>query len=299
MKSTQQKTMKPVRFRTSNQTIDDLKNQYEVDYKNPLGSGQYGLVFKAKNQKDQTQKVAIKCITKKGMTIEELMDLKKEVQIMMALDHPNIVKYFETYEDWQNIFLVMELCEGGEILKSQENRTEAMWAKEVRKLLKALNHCHQQGIIHRDIKPTNIMHGEDHEIKLIDFGFAIKANNRRDENTIAGTPLYIAPEVLSLDYDQECDVWSLGVCIYQFLTGKIPFDGDSLEELFQRIKSGKFSVPKSVSPEAKDLLKQMIQADRSKRITAAKALEHPWITMHHSSPTSTAESLVEQKILEK
>ena len=111
------------------------------------------------------------------MTRQECRDLLKEVETTKDLDHPNIIKYYESYEDPQSIYLVMELCEGGEIHSDQ--RTEALWSAEMRKLLKALNHCHKQDIMHRDIKPANIMYGADNEVKLIDFGFACKANNRR------------------------------------------------------------------------------------------------------------------------
>ena len=126
-----------------------------------------------------------------------------------------------------------------------------------------------------DIKPENIMYGEGHEIKLIDFGFAIP--KKKGSMDIAGTPYYIAPEVLTGNYGTECDIWSLGVCIYQLLSGKMPFDGNSQDEVFDKIQSGKFHMPGHFSDDCKDLLNRMICLDPQKRITAREAIDHPWI----------------------
>jgi calcium-dependent protein kinase len=118
------------------------------------------------------------------------------------------------------------------------------------------------------------MYGEGHEIKLIDFGFAI---SQKSEMDIAGTPYYIAPEVLTGKYGKECDIWSLGVCIYQLLSGNMPFDGRSQEEVFGKIRLGEFKMPAHFSENCKDLLKKMICVDPKKRISAREAMNHPWI----------------------
>ena len=151
-------------------------------------------------------------------------------------------------------------------------------ASEIKKVLSALQYCHSQGIMHRDIKPENIMFGEGGDIRLIDFGFAVACNNRRAHLPVAGTPYYIAPEVLDSAYGVECDIWSLGVVIYQLLTGQMPFDGKNLDGIFNSIRKGKFVLPLYLSEQARDLISKMIVKNPNDRITAFEALKHPWIT---------------------
>ena len=226
-------------------------------------------------------KIAIKVINKKGMDADDLQNIFNEVEIMQKVDHPNIVKYYETYDDKKYIYLCMELCTGGElfqkVLDSGKPFSEAEAATTFWKLLKALHHCHADNIVHRDIKPENIMYSAHGEAKLIDFGFAIKVRKARDEMDIAGTPYYIAPEVLTGKYGKQCDIWSLGVCIYQLLTGDMPFDGNSQAEVFGKIRAGDFEMPRRLSHDCKDLISQMLKVDPAMRIDTARALDHPWI----------------------
>ena len=187
----------------SKATVDKLKSQYDINMK-VLGSGSYGKVFLAQNKEDATIKIAIKVMNKRDMSDDDVLSLRREVQIMQQVDHPNIVKYYETYDDKKYIYLCMELCTGGDLFQKITDRGKPMAEKEtsymVNKLLKALQHCHGQNIIHRDIKPENIMYGEDDEIKFIDFGFALIVNKKKSSLEIAGTPYYIAPEVLTGKY---------------------------------------------------------------------------------------------------
>jgi calcium-dependent protein kinase len=169
------------------------------------------------------------------------------VKTLTTLDHPNIVKYYETYDDSKYIYLVMEYCKGGELFDKITNSKNGVFmendAKKImKKLLLAINHCHGINIAHRDIKPENIMYGADGEVKLIDFGLAKSQKKKQTMHTIAGTPYYMAPEVLKGKYGVECDIWSLGVLLYILLSGYLPFSGNSRAEIFEAIADGKFTM---------------------------------------------------------
>lgn len=162
----------------------------------------------------------------KHKLIDNLDCVMEEVAILHTLDHPNIVKYFETYDDHQYIYLVMEVIEGMQLfdkITQQHNQvfTEHVAATYMKQLFSAINHCHAQGIIHRDIKPENIMINNSNSVKLIDFGLA-KAITK-SQKTIAGTPYYMAPEVLLQQYSYKADIWSLGVILYALVSGYLPF----------------------------------------------------------------------------
>ena len=149
----------------------------------------------------------------------------------------------------------------------------------MRQLFSSINHCHAQGIIHRDIKPENIMITTENSVRLIDFGLS-KASKTKNLTTIAGTPYYMAPEVLTGNYSTKADIWSLGVLLYTLVSGYLPFQGSTSNEVFRKIKEGEYHFKhaefKEVSEECKDLIKQLLTVNAAKRPSGVKALHHPW-----------------------
>ncbi|ETW05679.1 CAMK/CDPK protein kinase [Aphanomyces invadans] len=267
--------------------IGDVFAVYNVE-KKELGHGHYGTV-RIGTHKITGTKVAIKTIPKVKVSRPET--LRREIEILRTVDHPNIIKLFEVFEDTRHLHLVTELCTGGELFDriiARGHYTEADAAKLVRKILDAVKHCHDREICHRDLKPENFLFAtkdEAAELKVIDFGLSrtdVGGSGDSFMTTRVGTPYYIAPEVLGRHYDKSCDLWSIGVITYILLCGYPPFYGDSDPEIFQSVRAGKYSydTPEwvGVSAEAKDLIDHLLLLNPSKRLTAAEALQHPWLS---------------------
>ncbi|CAD8053170.1 unnamed protein product [Paramecium sonneborni] len=264
----------------------DITDNYIIN--KILGEGSYGQVRLVQHKKTGQQR-AMKQISKKKILKEQEEAMFSEVSLLKNMDYPNIVKLFELYQDSQNYYLVTEYLNGGELLdKLTKLNTfnERMAAEYMKQVLQALAYCHAQNIIHRDMKPSNIMLASpdpQSKIKVIDFGTAKRYISGEAQTQVIGTPLYIAPEVIDKNYTEKCDIWSCGVILYQILTGKFPFDVkvSSLQQLFTNIKSGKYNFTTkeftSLSYEAQELIKSMLQYDPNKRPSAQKILEDPWI----------------------
>ena len=215
--------------------------------------------------------------------------LVREIKILKELDHPNIIKFFETYEDKKYLHIVMEHCKGGELLErviKKGNLSEKECAKIMSKLFSAVNYLHNKGISHRDLKLENLLFSNnsfDSEIKIIDFGLSKNFYDETNKNmtTTVGTPIYIAPEVLTGNYDFSCDNWSLGVIMYILLYGTPPFIGPNSASIFTKIKTGKFSLEckekwQIISKKAKNLIKKLLVVNPRRRIKAGDAAKHAW-----------------------
>ena len=253
-----------------------------------MGYGRFGIVFLAESI-NKGQKVAIKAIPTNIATIPELM---QEAEILSELDHPNIVKYYKTYQSENYIYLTMEYCEGSQLFKKiveKDKLTEEESIPIIEKLLKAINHCHKLRIIHRDLKPENIIYSSEGDIKLIDFGISTRLDAFTCDG-FAGTIYYMAPEAVSSElYTKGFDVWSLGVIMHVLLTGCMPVGGQDKSEVIAKLKhykgpNFKMEIWNNISSDAKDLLKKMLQPDYSKRISVADALNHPWLISKHNDP---------------
>ena len=251
----------------------DVFNDYEVEDR-VIGEGTYGVVFKAID-KVSKQEVAIKRIPREK--IRNYQRFLNEINALKKLDHPNVIKLFEIYEDEDDVYLVQEICKGGELFDyiiNQEFLSERQAAVIFQQILLSVMYCHKNGIWHRDLKPENFMFESQKEganLKLIDFGLSwsyFKTNSLGQQkltrmSTRAGTPFFMAPEVLEQNYSNACDMWSWGVILYVMLCGYPPFDGDTEEEIFLSVQKGIYDfndeVWDNVSDEAKDLIHKVLE----------------------------------------
>ena len=262
-----------------------LSKKYKII--STIGSGAFGKVYKVENI-IMKQIRAMKVVKKDSINFQDdKKQFLKEIEMLMNLDHPNIIKIFEYYVDDLNYYVIMEFAEGGELyeqINKLKNFKEKHAAIIMQQLLSAVCYMHSKGIVHRDIKPENIMleskSSEDLSIKLIDFGTSNFIKNNQHLSMKIGTPYYIAPEVLKKSYGYECDIWSLGVILYMLLSGTPPFDGFDDQSILQKVKIGKYSLEgeswELISNEAKDLIKKMLTYSPEKRINAEDALKHEW-----------------------
>ena len=265
----------------------DIRKNYE--FISMLGNGSFGKVrlYRDKNYKELL--FAIKTLKKEGITSYHFSLLKQEVDILSNMDHPNIVKYFGIFEDDYFIHIVMEYLKGQDLskiisLKNYTDFNENQMGQIIHQLLKALSFIHSKNIIHRDIKPENILFSDKRNIfslKLIDFGLA---TFQEQEKKTAGTPMYMSPEMVDGKGTYVSDIWSVGVVVYQMVTGKLPFDGGENDEnqiLYEHIKNDEYNKEKlnnvECSDDVKDFIDKALQKDIKKRMTVQEALNHPWI----------------------
>lgn len=263
------------------------KKKIEHEYKlgEIIGKGKFGSVVLCRN-KASGQEFACKTL-QKG---EEIVH--REVEIMQHLSgHPGVVTLKAVYENAQYFHLVMELCAGGRLLDqmAREGRySEKKAANLMKELMLVIKYCHDMGVVHRDIKPENILLTNTGQMKLADFGLAVRITNGQSLFGVVGSPAYVAPEVLTGDYSGKVDIWSAGVLLHALLVGLLPFQGDSLESVFEAIKKVNLDfssgVWTSVSLPARDLISRMLTRDVSARFTADDVLDHPWI-LFYTEPT--------------
>ncbi|XP_073315453.1 CDPK-related kinase 6-like isoform X2 [Primulina huaijiensis] len=257
-----------------------------------VGRGHFGHTCWAKGKKGdlKNQQVAVKIISKAKMTTAiAIEDVRREVKILKALSgHKNLIQFYEAFEDIHNVYVVMELCEGGELLDRILARggryTEDDAKNIVVQMLSVVSFCHLQGVVHRDLKPENFLFAtkdEDAPMKVIDFGLSDFIRPDQRLNDIVGSAYYVAPEVLHRSYCSEADIWSIGVITYILLCGSRPFWARTESGIFRsvlRADPNFYDAPwPAVSAEAKDFVKKLLNRDHRKRMTAAQALAHPWV----------------------
>ena len=255
-----------------------------------IGTGTYSkvqLVQHKINLSIRAMKV-IKKKKKRGTNQTNEHDVYKEVDLLIKMDHPNIVKIFEFYNGEKEYYLIMEYCGGGELFDKivKSNLTEIQCAYIMYQILSAVNYCHKMKIIHRDLKPENILIKKDEDgfyrVKVCDFGTSKAFKIGDMQKQLVGSAYYIAPEVINKKYNLKCDLWSCGVIMFVLLTKKPPFGGRTDAMIMQNIQIGKYKseLLDEYSPYAKELVKLLLEKNIKKRINAETALNHPWFDVY-------------------
>uniref|UniRef100_A0A665WHS2 calcium/calmodulin-dependent protein kinase n=1 Tax=Echeneis naucrates TaxID=173247 RepID=A0A665WHS2_ECHNA len=248
-------------------------------------------------KKSSGQEYAAKIINTKKLSARDHQKLEREARICRLLKHPNIVRLHDSISEEGFHYLVFDLVTGGELFEdivAREYYSEADASHCISQILESVNHIHQHDIVHRDLKPENLLLASKMKgaaVKLADFGLAIEVQG--DQQAwfgFAGTPGYLSPEVLRKDpYGKPVDIWACGVILYILLVGYPPFWDEDQHKLYQQIKAGAYDFPSpewdTVTPEAKNLINQMLTINPAKRITAEQALKHPWVC-HRSTVAS-------------
>lgn len=256
----------------------------------PLGKGKFGRVYLAREIKSKYI-VALKVIFKQQIEKYRLShQLKREMEIQMSLNHPNVLRLYGWFHDDDRICLILEYAHQGELyrqLRKTGHLSEKHAATYIASLTQALAYCHQKDVIHRDIKPENLLLDHEGRLKIADFGWSVQSKSKR--NTMCGTLDYLAPEMVeNRAHDYAVDNWTLGVLCYEFLYGNPPFEAETQKDTFRRIMKIDLMFPSSprVSPEAKDLISRLLVRDSSKRLSLQKIIEHPWI-VENADPSGT------------
>ena len=235
------------------------------------------------------QIVAVKILDKQK--IEDEIDIERiirEIEILRSISHPNISQMYETYSTVHNFYLMMEYVDGGDLFDYISDNCFLPEQKACfffRQLISVMEYLSELGISHRDIKPENILLDKDHEnIKVIDFGLSNYCMEHELLHSSCGSPCYASPEMLSGNpySGATTDLWSAGIVLYSMLVGALPFDDQELHKLYEQIKLGKFYIPSTLSLEAIDLLKRILQVDPKKRITIQELKEHKWFNIENN-----------------
>jgi serine/threonine protein kinase len=275
-------------------------SDFESLNRKALGEGAFGEVYKVRH-KESGNLFAIKVISKEKVQASNMLQqIRREIRIMYALNHPHIVKLYNHFEDDKNFYLVLELAAGGTLwhrLAKFKNFDEDAAAQYLRELILAVEYLHSRDppIIHRDIKPENLLldkEGREGRIKVADFGWSNFFNDDRSRQTYCGTLDYLAPEMISQQgHGTNLDIWNLGVLLYELLAGEAPFKAANQQAMFEKIMKVKIEYPKNFPPLAKDLVQRLLKANPDERISLADIMRHPWMTTHQPTRQTITQSL--------
>ena len=262
--------------------IDD----YQI--KSQIGIGAYGVV-KSAVCKNTGKHVAIKIYEKSKLISRQRKScVEEEIRILKELNHPNIVRLYDTIDTPKHLYLIMELIKGRSLLSYVRSLHEKVISEDdaiviFKQILSGIQYCHSKGISHRDIKMDNIILDNRFNVKIIDFGFATRQIPNEKLTTYCGTPLYMAPEVVNKEeyLGPPSDMWSLGVLLFVMLCGNFPFNGNTDNEVYANVTNGRFSVPICVSGLGRNLISKLLDTDAERRITAVDAAKDIFLNLNN------------------
>ncbi|XP_057997200.1 serine/threonine-protein kinase ATG1a isoform X1 [Hevea brasiliensis] len=253
-----------------------------------IGSGSFAVVWRSRHRQSGRE-VAVKEIDRKLLSPKVSENLLKEISILSTIDHPNIIRLFESIETDDRIFLVLEYCDGGDLaayIHRHGKVSEAVARHFMRQLAAGLQVLQEKHLIHRDLKPQNLLLSSNEatpQLKIADFGFARSLTPQDLADTLCGSPLYMAPEIIqNQKYDAKADLWSVGAILFQLVTGKPPFDGNSQYQLFQNIlTSTELQFPhgalEELHPDCVDLCKRLLRQNPVMRLTFKEFFNHKFL----------------------
>lgn len=254
----------------------------DFDIGKPLGKGKFGNVYLAREKRTKFI-VALKVLFKNAIdNYNNERQVRREIEIQTHLRHPNIIRMFAYFHDEQRVYLVLEYAPNGTLYKALQSAPnkrfdEETTAKYIAQVADALKYCHAHKVIHRDMKPENLLLCGEGQIKIADFGWSVHAPSSRRE-TLCGTLDYLPPEmVLGKPHNEKVDLWSLGVLCYELLVGRPPFETESYDKTYNAISDVKYTFPSHVSQEAKDLISSLLVLNPDARLNLEDILKHPWI----------------------
>lgn len=258
------------------------KSDFFREGEKAVGKGGFGEVWKVIH-KATNKLYVIKVIDKKNIIEQKMVDqMNREIEIMYRVNHPHVMKLVNHFEDDDKFYLVMYYASKGQLyslLKKQSRFDQRTAAQYMRELIEAVKYLHSfdPPIIHRDIKPENLLLDENFRMKLTDFGWSNFKNEEIIRTTYCGTPEYLAPEMVKKQgHDTSVDIWSLGVLLFELLSGYAPFSGSNQDELFSNIKKLKINWPNDFPPLAKNLISKILKLNPKERISLDEILSHSW-----------------------